>query len=365
MKLNFMGDLVIQNPENIRIGENLKDCLDKSNYNIVNFEAPIREEKGISELKSGPNICQSADNQSWLSQNNFQILAMANNHIMDYGTQGLENTLSCLKNCKHIGVGNWEEAYSPLIIEEGNLKVALFSMAELQFGILQDDDNRDKQGCAWINHFSVNEIIRHTKKEVDFVVMIAHAGLEGIELPLPEWRCRYRELIDAGCDVIIGGHTHTAQGYEVYKGKPIFYSLGNFCFEKDKPAKDTKWNIGEVVSIEFTKTTLSFVVSGTTFQNNTIELMDKATWGTYLHQLNEKLSVNYMDQINQICNRMMDGYNNLFSMGGYIHIDRMLIKSILRYLLGRCNSLHALNNLQCESHRWTICRAIRNQKGLI
>lgn len=117
MKLNFMGDLVIQNPENIRIGENLKDCLDKFNYNIVNFEAPIKQKKNIPEPKSGPNICQSADNQSWLSQNNFQILAMANNHIMDYGTQGLENTLSCLKDYKHIGVGNWEEAYSPLIIK--------------------------------------------------------------------------------------------------------------------------------------------------------------------------------------------------------------------------------------------------------
>ena len=338
MKLNFMGDLVIQNPENIQIGENLKGCLEKSNYNIVNFEAPIKQKKNIPEPKSGPNICQSADNQAWLSQNHFQILAMANNHIMDYGTQGLENTLSCLKDYKYMGVGRWEEAYRPLIIKEGDLKLALFSMAELQFGILKDED---------------------------YVVMIAHAGLEGIELPLPEWRSRYRELIDVGCDVIIGGHTHTAQGYEVYKGKPIFYSLGNFCFEKDKPAKDSKWNIGEVVSMEFTKTTLSFVVLGTIFQNNTIELMDKETWNTYLNQLNEKLSVDYMDQINQICNRMMNGYNNLFSMGGYIHIDRMLIKSILRYLLGRCNSLHALNNLQCESHRWTICRAIRNQKGLI
>ena len=48
MKLNFMGDLVIQNPENIQIGENLKGCLEKSNYNIVNFEAPIKQKKKYS-----------------------------------------------------------------------------------------------------------------------------------------------------------------------------------------------------------------------------------------------------------------------------------------------------------------------------
>lgn len=110
---------------------------------------------------------------------------MANNLIMDY-VQGLKDTLSSLKDYKHIGVGSQEEAYIPLIIEEGDLKVALFSMAELQFGILHDEDDRKKKGCSWINHPSVNEIIWQTKKEVDFVVMIAHAGLEGGELPLPE-----------------------------------------------------------------------------------------------------------------------------------------------------------------------------------
>lgn len=67
--------------------------------------------------------------------------------------------------------------------------------------------------------------------------MIAHAGLEDEDIPLPEWRERYRELIDVGCDVIIGGHTHMVQGCEIFKEKLICYSLGNFVFERNLAKK--------------------------------------------------------------------------------------------------------------------------------
>lgn len=359
MKINFVGDLVLQHPDKITIGENLKRCLKQSQYNIVNFEAPIKSNDVYAIPKSGPNIHQSPQNSSWLHQYKFNIIALANNHIMDYGETGLNVTLNTLKDFKHIGAGTWNEAYKPLILEDEEVKIAIFSMAELQFGILYEEEIQGK-GCAWINHPSVNDIIKNIKKEVDYVIIIAHAGLEGEELPLPEWRKRYRELIDTGADVIIGGHTHTSQGYEIYKERLIFYSLGNFVFEKGKTTVDKKWNIGELVSLKINKNALSFELHGTSFDGNSIELMDKEDWCNYINKLNEKLSNHYLEQINKICNQKMDDYNNLFSMGGHIHIDKRIFKSIIRYLLGRCNELHTLNNLQCETHRWVISRAIRN-----
>ena len=72
----------------------------------------------------------------------------------------------------------------------------------------------------------------------------------------------------------------------------------------------------------------------------------------------------YLAYVESACMKWMDSYNMLFSMGGYIHPDKKLIKSIVRWLLGRCRSVHALNNLQCESHRWTISRAMRLYNGI-
>lgn len=364
MKINFFGDFVIHSSNNIKISNDLRQQIKCADYNIINFEAPIHYIHGIKAPKSGPSLDQSNYSLQWLSEQSFNILSLANNHIMDYGEQGLNHTLSALQNFKYVGVGTWEEAYKPLILQNNHgLKVAIFSMAELQFGILYDEDNKNQKGCAWINHPSVNEIIKTTKKEVDFIVMIAHAGLEGEDLPLPEWRKRYKELIDVGCDVIIGGHTHTPQGYEIYKGKPIFYSLGNFCFEAHK-VSSPKWYTGEMVSLELAEDHLTFKIYGTLFTKDTLKLIDSDSWNQNITHLNEILSHKYLEQINHICNQKLNSYHNLFSMGGHIHIDKRLFKSIIRYLLGRCNELHTLNNLQCETHRWTICRAIRNKQKL-
>lgn len=359
LTLNFFGDFVIETSTAPCFCEKLKDLIDNADYNIINYEAPVTPECPKPVSKSGPSLSQPVYSAAWLIENGFNVFSLANNHIMDYGTAGLKMTINAIeKSVQYLGVGSWDEAYKPLVLEKDGIKVALFSMTELQFGVLHNTEQADIQGCAWINHPSVNNLIQKTKRQVDYIVVMAHAGLEGEDIPLPEWRNRYRELIDNGCDVIIGGHTHTPQGYEIYKGKYIFYSLGNFYFEKEF-SKSPKWHMGECVTLDVYKDKISCRLHGTNFMNHRIELTDSEQWNNTLQPLNEKLTMNYWEQINEICLRKLQHYNNLFSAGAYIHIDRYLLKSIARYILGRCNELHVLNNLQCETHRWTIGRAIR------
>jgi hypothetical protein len=65
-----------------------------------------------------------------------------------------------------------------------------------------------------------------------------------------------------------------------------------------------------------------------------------------------------------MCLRHLADYYKLCSMGGYIHPDGHILKSIVRFLRGNCRSVHMLNNLQCESHRWTFARALRLRNGI-
>lgn len=362
IKINFVGDFVI----NSRIEMSLDKILSKADFNVVNFEAPIKTAL-FPNLKSGPSIQQNASAPQWLKEKGFNVFSLANNHIMDFGEKAARETEATLGHEKCVGIGVGKEAYKPLLLEREGVKVAILALAELQFGMVHDSFTQaNDYGCAWINHPCVNRLVRETKKKVDFLIIVAHAGLEGVDIPLPEWRERYRELIDEGCDAVIGGHTHTAQGYEIYHGKPIFYSLGNFCFQDNLDGEES-WNIGECVSLKLSKNALiEFDIYGTQLvDSNKLMLVDEKKWKSKIEYLNMLLETpNYIAHVNDICKKALTDYDILFSMGGYIHIDKYIVKSILRWLIGRCKDVHLLNNLQCESHRWTISRALRLKNNL-
>jgi len=99
------------------------------------------------------------------------------------------------------------------------------------FGVI-NPENENSSGFAWINHPKSNKIVGESKKKVDFLIIQIHAGEEDLHLPQPEWRKRYKEIINLGADLIIGHHPHIPQPVEFYKGKMIVYSLGNFYFKK-------------------------------------------------------------------------------------------------------------------------------------
>ena len=79
---------------------------------------------------------------------------------------------------------------------------------------------------------SVENMIREYRSNCDLLIMICHTGMEGWNIPLPEWRDLYKHFIDIGTDIVIAHHPHVAQGWENYNGGHIFYSLGNFAFNK-------------------------------------------------------------------------------------------------------------------------------------
>ena len=364
MRVNFFGDFVVSDASSLLINDKLINIIKEADYNVVNFEAPITHRKQHASIKSGPSISQSIDASRWLIEHKFNVISLANNHIFDYGISGFKETKKCFFNVLTVGAGEWNEAFSPCILEKDGISVAVFAMAEMQFGILRDKS--DKYGCAWINHPSVNQIVKDAKKKYDYVIIIAHAGLEGVDYPLPEWRNRYNELLSVGCDVIVGGHTHTSQGYSIRRNnKFIFYSLGNFCFQKNLSHCDS-WNIGECISMSIDENGISFDVLGIKFNDNKLDLVNDDLWRHRMKMLNLVLANDneYLKVINNMCLLQQSNYNNLFAMGGYIHVDRNFIKNILRYVMGKCRDVHVLNNLQCETHRWCMERILRIKNNI-
>lgn len=366
MRIVILGDICITGNKEIQVDRELLDLLSGSDILVGNYEGPLDDGKEHCLKKSGPRIKQTGASIKLISELNINVLCLANNHMMDDGQEGLKYSVISLEKSDIIGAGNWSKAYSPLIKEISGVKIGILNATEMQFGMLSDKwkQSGETKGCAWVNHPCFNNLIIESKKQVDCLIAIIHAGVENIDMPLPEWRDRYRELIDLGCDAVIAHHPHVIQGYEIYKDKPICYSLGNFCFPNHNRL-DEKWNTGAIAILELDKGKVVVKLHGCQLKDNTLKKLDEDYWNIYLKQqcfyLRDDI---YMKVVDEQCKKLLNVYWKLFAMGGMFNPKHLSVKNIGRIILGKYDLIHTLNNFQCESHRWCISRALRNEIGL-
>lgn len=227
IKLFACGDVVnFSNNENF-VDEKIKNKIGSCDFSICNFEAPIEIDNMAPINKAGPHIFQSKNSIKYLKDVGFNIVSLANNHIYDFGQDALNATINELNNnnIDYIGAGsNFDRAYEVNIISKESMKIGLVAACENEFGCLYEEQNRG--GYAWLFHPLIEDNIRHLKKTCNSVVLIAHAGVEGIEIPIKEWRDRYKRLCDIGVDVVVGHHPHIPQGIEKYDDSIIFTVWG-------------------------------------------------------------------------------------------------------------------------------------------
>lgn len=182
----------------------------------------------------------------------FDAVGVANNHTGDFGTAAFAQMLGELRRhgLGYYGGGmNLQEAHTPWIVERHGLRIALLGYDEFQPRSFEAD--HDRPGVAWSEDEQVVRDIAQARARhhADVVISVMHWGWEE---PVANARQRQlaRLMIDAGADAVIGGHPHQVQDVDQYKGKPIFYSLGNFVFEG---FPDKVNNIGWALRLELDK----------------------------------------------------------------------------------------------------------------
>lgn len=201
MKILFCGDVCCNNNRGDICDERLSSFIRSHDYSFVNLEGPIFD-GDVSGIKVGPYKRNSKEIISALEKAGVNAATLANNHIMDCGIEGLRNTLDEIRSLIHIGAGtDVDSVYKPCILKEKDLTVAVYSVAEKQFGAC---GIRDKSGFAWMFNPRFLDSIRDCCSDIKIIV--CHCGLEELDVPLPEVRCFYRELVDAGADLVVGHH---------------------------------------------------------------------------------------------------------------------------------------------------------------
>lgn len=167
------------------------------------------------------------------------IVSVANNHVYDYGAEALVDTLETLENAEipYVGAGrNIEDAKKPVSFIANGRKITIVSATQIERSTnYTKEATEDSPGVLkTLNPDKFISVIESVRKNSDYVIVFVHWGTEGTNNYGSDQVTLGQQFIDAGADVIIGGHTHCLQGFEYYKGKPIIYSLGNFWFNDKK-----------------------------------------------------------------------------------------------------------------------------------
>lgn len=370
IRLFFSGDFCSKpSTSKISVSDELKELIQSCDWKVVNFEVPLKPKNSSN---SQGRFFQNDDAPSFLLNLGFNLFSFANNHAFDYGIEGWKKTVDSLSG-KIFGSGRYEDAYQVKIVEKNGLKIGFLALTyAARFGVFDNFTDKDSYACAWINDLKVNHIIIDAKKKVDYLVILPHDGIEYIDVPMPETISRYRDFIEYGADAVIGTHPHCPQGWEVYKGKPIFYSLGNFLFNSKDNYDYRAWNRPHWY--EGLCVIVSFGVDGITYQ--VINTRNEGNVGISVEHSTDRDEHNrrlcsyltdkeaYSRVLNKECSRLMKNQempiiNQSFHSVSLKSSVLLLFKTLVRVVLKRNNDTALVNLVKNDSRRSLLIRGLQ------
>lgn len=340
---------------------NVRPLIQASDYSIVNLESPVVINEGRPIKKYGPHMRCSPKAVEALKYTGFNLVTLANNHFYDYGDEGVNNTLAvCRENdLDTVGGGeNLTKSKNILYKEIKEVRFAFLNFCEHEFSIATDKNGGSNPLNPVANYYQILE----ARKNTTYVIVIVHGGHENYQLPSPRMKESYRFFIDSGADAVINYHQHCYSGYEVYNGKPIFYGLGNFCFDWDG-IRNSNWNKGYIVKLIFDNSKIDFEVYPYTQGDENpgiLIIKDPTEFKRTINNLNgiidddEKLSSAF-DEFSKSC---MTEICLAFEPYSNRYLQALRRHKFIPSFLNHKRSLLIKNLVQCEAHKDIVVSAL-------
>ena len=344
---------------------NFKKEFEKNDLNVVDLECPLTHEtKGIE--KTGPHQKAHPVTIELLKEINIGMVAMANNHILDYGEKALIDTINLCekKEITTLGVGSdIKEARKPIIKELNGKKIGFLNFAESEWTIATEN----RAGANPMDLIEIFNTIQYLKKKTDKIIIIAHGGNEFYHLPSPRIKKTYRYFIDAGADAVISHHTHCLTGYEVYKNVPIFYGLGNFMYDWPNKKEDN-WNYGYVVRL-LINDTINFEIipfiqnSGDQIGVHYLNKKEEQVFYKKIKNLNTIIADDDLleKEFQKLVEQQKDFYKLYFEPYRGKILSGLRIRKILPDLFSKRKKMLQYNVIRCESHKDIVLEMLKRE----
>lgn len=254
--LVFTGDILIGNSVSANysaggidgvLSEGMKNLLQDADITMVNEEFPFGT-RGTAMEDKQYTFRVNPSYVTMFQDMGVDIVSLANNHVLDFGTEALEDTFVTLDDAGilYAGAGTTKERAMELRIIEKNGKKFGFLAASRVIPVASWNVENQAPGVfATYDATALNAAIAEAKQSCDYVTVFVHWGLEHKEYPEDYERTLAAGYVNAGADLVIGSHSHCLQGAEYINGKPVFYSLGNFLFGQDGNTAAVKVTVAE------------------------------------------------------------------------------------------------------------------------
>ena len=237
----LLSDYVLNNYSNSGIDgvlspELLRE-LREADITVINNEFPFST-RGTQAPDKQFTFRVNPDRVSVLTDMGVDIAGIANNHVLDYGPDALLDTFDTLDGAgiDYMGAGIDLARASALITKEVNGKTFGFLAASRVIPIVSWDIQNASPGVfTTYDPTKLLAAIKAARSNCDYLTVFVHWGIERDAYPQDYQVSMAQQYIDAGADLVIGSHPHVLQGITYYKDKPVFYSLGNFIFNRDIP----------------------------------------------------------------------------------------------------------------------------------
>ena len=290
-----------------------------NDINFVNLECALTDWQQDIE-KFGPPLKATVNTAETLKLLGVNYCGLSNNHVFDYGVQGMKDTFQALDQAGIIYTGfgkDYEDSRRNLVITKGEERIAIVAVCEHEYSYALED----RMGSRPFDEYDTIEDIRQAKETCDRVIVIYHGGKEHCKYPSPRLRRLCRAMIRNGADVVLCQHSHCIGCYEQYEGGHILYGQGNFHFIKAalaNPALSATWNSCLAVKYDTKENVMEFiplVVEGSgitlakgqekdeimeSFYKRNQELITGA-WKEGWHAFCESVRAHYLDVIGKAC----------------------------------------------------------------
>lgn len=330
----------------------LKQSIEKADAVLCNLECPATDSEAAAP-KCGPSLKAAPEHIRMLKNAGFTAFAAANNHILDYGVSGLNDTLRLCEQEKVaiFGAGKTaSEAEEPLRLTDGKGgRLTVFAFAEEEFNLAGEGGG----GAVGFDPYTVYDRIREAKRE-GRVIVLYHGGIEYYRLPSPLLKKKCEKMVDCGADLVLCQHSHIVGTIEKRGEGTIVYGQGNsiFGYRDGSPT----WNEGLLAQFDTDSGEVSFELL--TARPDGIHLADAAQCRARLKEIDEASARLEDDAFlrkrwAEFCRKNAAQYYGLLYGRGRIvnKLNRMTGGRLLNMLYSKRKKMVTMNLLRCDAHR--------------
>ncbi|MHC1725286.1 MAG: CapA family protein [Syntrophobacteraceae bacterium] len=349
------------------IFHDLLNVIQDADLSVVNLECPLVSTPSPIK-KPGTVLGAQTACFAGFAAAGWNVVNLANNHSFDHGVPGLLETMTLVEQSglQVLGAGmNLQEAEKPYIRNINGRRVVLYAMAEREFSVADSK----MPGANPLDLIRLVQAVQSYKQDGIFIVLL-HGGVECYPYPSPEMVRRCRFMVDMGADAVICCHAHRPLPWELYKGRPIAYGMGNLVFEPP-PTPAAGWQEGwyEGYLVRLTLNDSEILFESIPYSQSRTHLGvrkllgdDEKRFFCEMQRRNDLLlnGAFLEEQWLDYCRRQADV--TLAGLLGYNRLMWRFRKFFLNFLHSEKQMLCALNNVQCESHHEVISTLLRDRR---